>query len=267
MAKLMHGSAGLRSRSRLGPQVGSTPEESLESSPARGKGSIWAKVPALFLFLGSIWVLYNLFTGVRFRVNEVSISGAKLLQSAEVERFLDVGHRSIFHVNSKGLESRLLQEFGCIEQVAVRCRLPNQVFVTIEEYEVNLVWESKGRYWWVGSDGRVLGITDSPGTLLVIHDVQGFAPEPQGRIIGVPWVYAQELHQALPDIKAYDYMSGKGLVVYATGARWPVYLGYQGSAGDKIAIMKALVEKLAANGTDVEYIDLRNERRPVYKKS
>jgi len=266
MAKLMHGSAGLRSRSRLGPQGDSTPKESLESSPARGKVSIWAKVPALFLFLGSVWVLYNLFTGARFRVNEVSISGTKLLRSAEVESSLDVRRRSIFHVNGKGLEARLLQEFGCIRQVAVRCRLPNRVFVTIEEYEVNLVWESKGRYWWVSGDGSVLGTTDGPGNLLVIHDVQGFAPEPQGRIIGVPWAYAQELRRALPDIKAYDYMSGKGLIVYATTAQWPVYLGYQGNAGDKIAIMKALVEQLVAKGTTVEYIDLRNERRPVYKK-
>ena len=257
---------GLRSRSRLGPSAEATPGDSLELSPAKGRRLIWIRIPALFLFLGSVWVLYNLFTDVRFRVSEVSISGTKLLQGAEIGRLVNVAQTSIFRVSSKRLEARLLQEFGCIKHVAVTCRLPNRVFVTIEEHEANAVWESGGRYWWIGADGEVLGATEGPGDLLVIHDLQALAPEPQGRITGVPWAYALELRQALPSIRMYDYASDKGLMVYVTAAQWPVYLGYQGNAGEKIAIMKALVEQLAVKGMDVEYIDLRNEQRPTYKK-
>lgn len=257
---------GRRSRSRLGSAAEAVSMEGLELAPARSKRLIWVRLPALFLFFGSVWVLYNLFSDARFRVNEVSISGINLLQRAEIERLLDVTHKSIFRVDSKGLEARLLQEFGCIKRVEVTCRLPNRLSVVVEEHEVKLVWESGGGYWWIGADGSVLGRAKGPGDLLVIHDLEGLAPEPQGRILGVPWAYALALRQALPEIKAYDYAADKGLILYVTTAQWPVYLGHRGDAGEKVALMKALVEQLVAKRVDVEYIDLRNERRPMYKK-
>lgn len=255
-----------RSRSRLGSSVEALPVEGLEPSPARGARLIWIRLPALLLLFGSVWVLYNLFSDARFRVSKVSISGTNLLQSAEIERLLDVAHKSIFHIDSKGLETRLLREFGCIKRVEVTCRLPNRLSIAIEEHEVKLVWESGGQYWWIGADGRVLGRANGPGDLLVIHDLEGLAPDSRGQIVGVPWAYALELQQALPEIKAYDYTRDKGLIIYVTTAQWPVYLGHQGDAREKVAIIKALIEQLVAKRVDVEYIDLRNERRPIYKR-
>lgn len=255
-----------RSRSRLGSPAEVLSIEGIELPSVRSMRLIWVRLPALLLFLGSLWVLYNLFSSARFRISEVSISGTNLLQSAELERSLDVAHKSIFRVDSKGLEMRLLREFGCIKRVEVTPRLPNRLFVTIEEHEVKAVWESDGQYWWIGSEGRVLGRASGPGNLLVIHDLERFAPDPGARILGVPWAYALEMRQALPEIKAYDYALDKGLIIYVTTAQWPVYLGYRGDVGEKVAILRALVESLVTKGIDVEYIDLRNERRPIYKK-
>jgi cell division septal protein FtsQ len=227
----------------------------------------WAKLPAILLLVGSMWVLYSLFSDARFRVTEVQIGGTRLLRRSDVERVVNVVNTSIFHVGTRRLEARLEREFGCIGHAAVTCRLPNRVSVTIAEQEVNLVWESGGRFWWVGNDGQVLGAADGPGDLLVVHDLGGYAPEPQGRIAGVPWTHALELRQAWPAMKSFDYTREKGLIVYcATPSQWPVYLGFQGSAAEKVAILKSLIEMLSAKGADVEYIDLRNERRPTFKK-
>jgi len=129
-----------------------------------------------------------------------------------------------------------------------------------------LVWESRGRYWWIGRDGEVLGETEGPGDLVVVHDIKGFAGEPQGHIAGVPWGLARQMGEAVPAIQAFDYTSEEGLILYVSDRGWPVYLGHEGDASAKAAVMWALVDELMARRTEVAYIDLRNERRPVFKR-
>jgi hypothetical protein len=102
--------------------------------------------------------------------------------------------------------------------------------------------------------------------LVVVHDLKGVAPAPHEQIAGLPWQLAQDLLQVLPIIKTYDYTPDEGLIVYVTTNNWPVYLGHEGDAGAKVALMQAVVEQLTAKGVNVEHIDLRNERRPTYKK-
>jgi cell division septal protein FtsQ len=54
--------------------------------------------------------------------------------------------------------------------------------------------------------------------------------------------------------------------VYATTDQWLVYLGHEGDAARKVAIMISLVQQLEGSRQRVAYIDLRNEHRPVYKR-
>jgi len=54
-------------------------------------------------------------------------------------------------------------------------------------------------------------------------------------------------------------------VAYVTAEGWPVYLGHEGDAAAKVAIMRALVDELVRRNVSVAYIDLRNEVRPTYK--
>ena len=216
--------------------------------------------------MGSIWFLYNLFTSVRFRVDYVSIEKASLVSRDDVERVANVRNNSIFRVNTEDVERRLKAAFGCIERALVTCKLPDQVTIEVEEHDQVFVWESAGRYWWVDIQGDVLGMTDDPGQLLVIHDLDLIAPDPQEYIIGVPWELGEEMAEVLPDIGSYDYGRAEGLILYVTANRWPVLLGHQGDALAKIALMRALTNELAAKGIDVEYIDLRNEQRPTFEQ-
>jgi len=110
-----------------------------------------------------------------------------------------------------------------------------------------------------------LGAADVPGTMPVLHDIHGFAPDPGEHIPGVPWGLAHDLWAALPAIQSFDYTSEQGLVLYVTANEWPIYLGHQGDARLKVALLWTLVEELTTMGVDVEYIDLRNEARPTYK--
>ena len=225
----------------------------------------WSKLLALFLLGGSLWLLLSLLVDARFRVEEVRVEGAKLLSPAEVQQVVNGVGRSLLLLRTQEIEARLLAEFGCLQSVAVRAKLPNRVTVLLQEREALWIWESGGRYWWVGLGGKVLGQAQDPGELPIIHDVKGTLPEPQGQLAGVPWQLAEELIVALPAAKAYAYTPEQGLVLQVTAAGWPVYLGHSGDAATKVAIAQALVDRLLAQKVNVEYIDLRNERRPIYK--
>lgn len=255
---------GRRSETRLGA-VESAPLADAAMVAPSPAATAWAKAPAWVLLAGSVWVLLSLFTNARFRVTEVTLDGARLVRREDVLRVASVVGRSIFDIRAQQIERNLEQGSGLIEEATVRCRLPNQVSITLLEREAALIWESGGRYWWIDAEGAVLGPTEGAGTMPVLHDINGFAPDPGEHIAGVPWRLAHELWAALPAIEAFDYTREHGLVLYVTSGEWPVYLGHRGDARLKVALLWRLVEELNAMGVDVEYIDLRNEARPTYK--
>ena len=211
--------------------------------------------------------MHRLFAGVRYRVDTVEVEGVGLSSETDVERVANVQGKSIFRVRARELENRLGTELARIERASVVCQLPNRVVINLREHEGLLLWESGGQYWLVDCQGNVLGTATDLGQMILIRDLEGLAPDPQGYIIGVPWRLAQEMADALPAIRSYDYTREKGLVLYVTANEWPVFLGHKGEAQTKIALMRAVVDQLAARGIDVEYIDLRNEQRPTFKKA
>lgn len=263
----VQGRKGRRSSSRLGDSEGArAEEESSVLAPVVQSCSVWAKLPALIVLCGSLWVLYGFFGDPRFRVSELVIEGANLVEEADARRVMNVVNTNLFRVNARELTARLESEFGVLERASIRCRLPNRLFLSLEEREAVLVWESGGIHWWMGQDGKVLGATEDAGDLVIIHDIKGFARQPDGHIAGVPWGLALEMREAVPAIQAFDYTSEEGLILYVTDRGWPVYLGHKGDAQVKAAIMWALADKLVTQGFDVAHIDLRNDRRPIYKK-
>jgi len=226
----------------------------------------WAKVPALFILAASVWLLAVMHGAPRFGVSEVVVEGAYLIDANYIRVAAGVQGTNIFRVRPYDVDRRLRDAFGCIDEVDVTCKLPGSVSIKVRERAAVMIWQSGGRYWWIGSDGNILGTTEVVGNLPIIHDVAGSMVEPTDYLVGIPWRLAQEMVNALPSATSYDYVNGLGLVIYVTDAKWPVYLGYEGSAESKVAILQALVSHLAEQAVDVEYIDLRNEHSPMYKK-
>jgi len=252
---------GTRSQVRLAESEPAT-AGSLAPSAAR---RAWARVPAVLLLIGGLWVFVRLLTDARFRVDAVEIHGLQHLPADRIAEMVEVTGQSICTVPAQALADRIAARYGCVDRVEVRCRLPNQVTVTVWEKDVAAVWQSGERYWWLGPEGEVLGEAEDPGDLVVIRDVAGMAPEPQGYVPGAPVALVRALDQVLAANRVYDYTEERGLVVYVTSAGWPVYLGREGDAARKVAIMRALVNDLVSRSVGVEFIDLRNERRPTYK--
>ncbi len=266
-----------RSGARLGAYrsvVASDPFRLVTPSRTMTAPSIWPqvliKLPALVLLLGSLWLLNVLFRSDSFRVQGAIVEGGKLIGEEDVERTLRLAGVSIFRIDASQVAQRLKSEYAYLEHVSVSCRLPNRVHIVLVERSAAQIWQSGGRSWWVDMRGEVLGpVKETQGQrddLIVINDLKGFAPDPQGRIIKVPWKLAQEVQRAMPAIKTYDYTPETGLIIYVTAAGWPVYLGHEGDAQTKIAVLRPLVDQLVAARVNVAYIDLRNEQRPTYER-
>jgi cell division septal protein FtsQ len=253
-----------RSSVRLGVATAQQPRE--DEARQLGTGHlVWIKLPAMLLLIASVYALYLFFNDARFMINQVGIEGNNLVPANEVRQAVGLEGISIFWVNPEDIEEWVAAQFGIMEHVDVSHRLPNHVTIRLRERDEVLVWQSGGQYWWVDVTGQVLGAAAGPGQLVVIHDVGEYAPDPGDRIAGVPFRLAWDLVSALPGIRAYDYTRDEGLVLHITEAHWPVYLGYQGEAREKAAVMQSLAEQLVAQRSRVSYIDLRNENRPTYK--
>lgn len=226
----------------------------------------WAKVLALLLLLVNAWFMYQFLSSPRFWVREVHVEGGEVVSGDDVRDVADVLDESIFNIRVSELKDRIEERFGCIKDASVHCELPCRVVITLEERQDILVWSSEEKRWWVDKDGNVLGPTDDAREHIVVRDVRAWRPSPQDHLAGVPLDLAWDVTEVVPAARSYDYVPNVGLVLYVTDHRWPVYLGYQGDAAFKVAVMRKLVQRLLENDTEVEYIDLRNERRPSYGK-
>jgi cell division septal protein FtsQ len=267
---------GKRSQSRLGSEAAVMDLDALVAPASRTWRFDVSKLFSVLLLFGTIYILYLFLDSSRFQVHHVHIQGTRLLDKAEIEAAIDIKGASIFAIRTDELVRSLDQHFAGLARVSASCQLPNQVTITVREEQAVVAWESGGQTWWVDADGTVLGkarTTDaSPGSqdpqladLLVIRDVTGIAPQPQELLVEVPWRLALELRQVLPAITRFDYTRETGLVLYVTDGRWPVYLGHEGVAATKIAILESLVARLDREGLSVEHIDLRDEKAPTVK--
>ena len=205
-------------------------------------------------------MLFTLLTSDRFFVSRFDVRGTDLVDREEILTAVGQMNMNVFRLGSDAVKARLEHEIGALFQVSVHTRLPNRASITCVERERPLIWESGGRLWWVGVDGRVLGRAREPRDLIVVHDLESWLPDLGEHVVGVPWGLARELGQLLPHVSAFDYTRHQGLIIHATAAQRPVYLGHHGDPQQKVAILRALSERLESEGTDVEYIDLRDER-------
>jgi cell division septal protein FtsQ len=201
----------------------------------------------------------------RFRVRTVEVEGATLVDPEQVILAADVGGLPAFLLNGRGIEDGLTESFGCFERVRVQAVLPDKVTVRVTEHQAMLLWEQAGAYWWLNNNGMVLSASMGRGALPVVHDRTGLPVAVGSTIAGVPWEYLGQTIAALPAVTDFEYTLEDGLIVFVTTARWPVYLGSDGNAAYKVTVLRELTAVLTQNGSQVVYIDLKNERRPAIK--
>jgi hypothetical protein len=74
----------------------------------------------------------------------------------------------------------------------------------------------------------------------------------------------ERLHSLLPEIRAFEYSQEKGVSLYDARG-WRIFFGDDRALAEKVASMRALLQKIASRGETVKLIDLRFVGSPYYE--
>jgi hypothetical protein len=98
----------------------------------------------------------------------------------------------------------------------------------------------------------------------VIVDVDERPIQPGDRVDPQVIAGAQKLCSLIPGLTTVQYASYTG-ISFQSEQGWPIYLGQGEDIEQKVAIMKALLQEVAAKGSPPQFVDLRFKGRPYYK--
>ena len=188
--------------------------------------------------------------GVVVNVNETteaiaaSVEKAQRISGHEIERaHVGVAGAHISSFNSRGVVA--VSRGHSITQHRIRSSQDSQ---GVERY-------------WVDSQGIVLPSEGELEAMLLIQDLRTGPFEVGDRIDPEVVRSALALRRFFPETAVLQYSEGKGLILHQ--ADYPVYLG-AGDVAEKIAILNALLQELAAEGIKPAYVDLRFKESPSY---
>lgn len=254
-----------RSRSRLGRDYETTaPEIKLSLKPVVG---FWqdhgGKTLGVLLLLVLGWLTYQLFAVETFYVYEATVVGNQLVPAEEIYQNSGLEGMSIFWINPAQIEATLAS-LPNIKEARVHCELPNQVTVNVVERQPQVVWQQGEKRYWIDAEGNVLSARGDLPEATVIVDLGERPVQPGDRVDPQVIAGAQKLRSLLPEVTAVQYASHTGISLQSEQG-WPIYLGQGEDMEQKVAIMKAMLQEIAAKDIHPQFIDLRFKGSPYYK--
>ncbi|MFB0536395.1 MAG: cell division protein FtsQ/DivIB [Anaerolineae bacterium] len=254
-----------RSRSRLGRDYQATaPAIKLSLRPVV---SFWedhgGKALGFFLLLALGGLTYQLFAAEAFYVYEASVAGNRLVPAEAVYQNSGLEGMSIFWINPAQVEAAIVS-LPNIKEARVRCGLPDRVTIEVVERQPQVIWQQGEKRYWIDEEGTVLPALGELAEATVIVDLDERPVQPGDRVDPQVIAGAQKLRSLLPELSTVQYASHTGLS-FQSEQGWPIYLGQGEDIEQKVAIMKALLQEIAAKGVHPQFIDLRFKGRPYYK--
>jgi cell division protein FtsQ len=254
-----------RSRSRLGRDYEVTvPEIKLSLRPVVG---FWqdhgGKALGFLLLLALGWLTYQLFAMEAFYVYEARVVGTQLVPAEEIYWNSGLEGMSIFWIHPAQVEATIAS-LPNIKEARVHCGLPNRVTIEVVEREPQVIWQQGEKRYWIDEEGTVLPARGELTEATVIVDLDERPVQPGDRVDPRVIAGAQKLRSLLPELTTVRYSSHTG-ISFQSEQGWPIYLGQGEDIEQKVAIMKALLQEIAAKGIHPQFIDLRFKGRPYYR--
>jgi len=254
-----------RSEIRLGTRYDAAVAQGrLQVRPRTGARSRWRpRLVSFLLALGLLGTLGYCFLSDTFYVYEATVSGNSLLSADEVFQQTAMQGYSIFFIDPKVAEERLTV-LPDVRQVKVTLSLPGHMTIEVREREARVVWQRGEVRYGVDEDGFTVSLPGDTQPAIVITDLDATPLQLGDRVDLAAVAAAETYHSLLPHVSQFQYSRAQGLG-YQTEHGWRVYLGDGGGAGLKVAIVEALVERLANQAQRVTYIDVRFPDSPLYQ--
>ncbi|MGC8785953.1 MAG: cell division protein FtsQ/DivIB [Anaerolineae bacterium] len=224
-----------------------------------------SRVLAFVVFLAMVALLLWFWLDLRFYVFDVEIVGNALVSSDEVYRASLLEGRSIFYVNRADVARNIRESIPGVMDVRVQCQLPARVRISIHEQDVRFIWRTGGTTFLVDGEGLVLKADDGrDGDLIAIQDLDKRPLKPGDYVDRVVLSAASHLHDLIPGAKTFEYSKATGITL-ADARGWRVYFGDDQQLPQKVALMHALLDKLAREGRSIKVLDLRFVANPYYE--
>jgi len=221
------------------------------------------KALGFLLLLGLGWLIYQLFAAEAFYVYEARVVGNQLVPAEAIYQNSGLEGTSIFWVNPAQVEA-ILARLPNIKGARVHCGLPGRVTIAVVERQPQVIWQQGERRYWVDEEGTVLPALGELAEATVIVDLEERPVQPGDRVDPQVIAGAQKLRALLPELTTLQYAPHTGLS-FQSEQGWPIYMGQGEDMEQKVAIMRALLQEIAAKGIQPQFIDLRFKGSPYYK--
>jgi cell division septal protein FtsQ len=198
-----------------------------------------------------------------FYVYSIQVTGNRILSEGEVFEHSGIAGYNIFWVRPRQVAATLMAH-PYVRSARVQVGLPNRVHVDLMEREPQLAWDVNGAVAWVDDEGIVLPRLDGGGGLVTLSDPEGRAALDEGHLRPAIVAGVVEVHRLLPEVKVFRYSESLGLHFELPGGT-EVYMGDGVDMQEKVALLNALRQKLAADKVQAKLIDLRYQGRPYYR--
>jgi cell division protein FtsQ len=265
--------AGRSSAPRFAPRSGVVARRGREGAVA-ARGRRRRPRPAIAL-LGLVVVLlatglgaYGVVSAGFFRVQQIEVTGAAMVDQDEVARATGALHRNLFTLDEIAAR-RAVERVSGVKRAEVRRVWPRRLLVTIEERVPVAVWSAGGSSYMVDSEGVVLDfIPDS--SMLTIYQTDGGGEALAGdRVDGDAVMVAARLRDALPatigqQVTRFEWTRRAGLeLITDRGVR--VRFGDGSDIDYKLAVWRGVLDQARRDKAVVTEIDLRFGDRVFYR--
>jgi cell division septal protein FtsQ len=234
----------------------------LSSRPLVGVWQLRGGAALSALLLAALSLLTSqFFTNYGFYVYEATVQGNQFVEADEIYAASDLEGMSMFWINPEKTEAGISNLLS-VKEARVNCRLPNQVTIEVLERQPQGIWQRGEARYWFDDMGIILPLRDELEGMLLIQDLRAGSLELGHRIDPEIIASALELRQLLPEATAFQYSEDKGFTFDQRG--YPIYFG-TGDIAEKVAILNALLQELASEGVQPEFVDVRFKESPCYK--
>jgi cell division septal protein FtsQ len=201
------------------------------------------------------------FTTNRFYVYDAEVRGNWFVDRKEIYDTSGLHEFSIFWIKPKQAEDAISNLPG-IKEARVTCRLPNRVTIEVVERPTQIIWQRGDKRYSVDEQGIILPLEAESEGMLLIQDLTTGPLEVGGQVNSEAVRSALELRRLLPETVSLQYSEDRGLIFHQ--ADCPIYLG-TGDVAEKMVILSALLQDLASDGIQPEYVDVRFIESPSYR--
>jgi cell division septal protein FtsQ len=256
-----------RSEMRLGKRYEQTVAQKqlpVRSVSRMGSG-LSSRAVGLLLALALLATLAYVFLSDAYYVYEVTVHGNALVSAEEILEQTATQGYSVFFINPRQVEARI-SALPDVREAEVVVSLPSQMVIEVRERQARVAWQTGEHRYGVDEEGLIVSLGAAAGPNIVVRDLDT-APLQLGERVDLQAVSAAETyHSLLSEVSEFEYSSEHGLS-YQNEYGWRVYLGDGEGAELKVAIVDALVDRLAGQAETVECIDVRFPESPLYRSA